>query len=59
MELWDSKVEVMGGDVYANKLLRITGKAGEEIFAPFKGMSYEKMILLTRSPSAKRALRTI
>lgn len=34
MELGDDKVEVMGWNVYVDKLLRITGKVTEEILAP-------------------------
>ena len=37
VELGDSKVEVMGGDVDIDKLLWIAGRAGEKILAPLTG----------------------
>ncbi len=37
VELWDGKVDVMGGDVDIDKFLRITGKMREEILTPLTG----------------------
>lgn len=37
VELGDGEVEVMGGDINIEKLLRIGCKAGEKILAPLTG----------------------